>query len=192
MIKIEAISCSWWLSLKVIFLRLIFSFSFLFYGSFLWIITACAYNPCSVAYFFTSDLISFGTFWGLFGLFLHWYKTYVGNICFASKYEFSITSYIGLQNVCFLLEIFSTYTFNVSWYFKVFFSYSIVTTMSLFLSSTLFASAFTAASSLAYSATFYYSSCNKSGLTPPPRNWLFHCISSYTSLYVINNWRPFK
>ena len=58
------------------------------------------------------------------------------------------------KNGCFLLAVFSTSTFIVSWYFKVFFYYYILTTMSFLLSSTLFASIFTAESSLASSCCY--------------------------------------
>ena len=104
------------------------------------------------------------------------------------QHQPSITSYIDLQNGCFLLAMFSMSTFIVSWYYKSCLSSFIVTTMSLFLSLTLFVSEFTSASSLVSSATFSSSSCNKIGFYPSYWNWLFHCMSSYTSLLFINNW----
>ena len=60
-------------------------------------INTCAYNHCYIAISFKAALVSFGMFWGLFGLFLHWSKNYIGNSSVAEKYEWSITSYIGIQ-----------------------------------------------------------------------------------------------
>ena len=124
-------------------------------------------------------------------IFLHRLKSIFGNYFTTSKYELSISSYIDLQNGCFILAMFSMYTFIVSWYSKVFFSSYIVTTMYFFVIIS-FASAFTSESSLASSATFYSSSCNKTGPPPNPRNWLFLCIYSYTSLFFIHYWCSFK
>ena len=99
----------------------------------LWIISEDHNHMCIQTlfhrHFFKSALISFGMLWGIFGLFLHWSKNVVGNSFVASKYEFSITLYIGLQKCYFSLAIFSTSAFIFSWYSKVFFSSYIVTTI---------------------------------------------------------------
>ena len=84
-------------------------FTFYISESFWWIITACEYEPCSVAIIFKTALTSYDRNWGLFGLFLHLSKSSDGKIFVSSKNGTWITSYI--VPTCFFVfgNIFSVY-----------------------------------------------------------------------------------
>ena len=107
MIKIKRTSWFCWLSLEVIFLSIFF---FLFI---VWLPSVDQSHYCIQPLFHSHclpDLVSFSMLLVSFGLFLYRFKQLIGNNLVPSKYEFSITSYISLQNGCFYWKCFQFLT----------------------------------------------------------------------------------